>query len=107
MSQFVESDLEQATLEWFQDLGYQTLYGPDISKGGSFAEREGFGDVVLYERLHSALKRINRQYSHSVLAELVKKITRQQSLSIVQNNIAFQKFITDGIDVEVRRNNFV
>ncbi len=103
MSQFVESDLEQATLEWFQDLGYQTLYGPDISKGGSFAEREGFGDVVLYERLHSALKRINRQYSHSVLAELVKKITRQQSLSIVQNNIAFQKFITDGIDVEVRQ----
>ncbi len=103
MSQFVENDLEQATLEWFQDLGYQTLYGPDISKGGSFAEREGFGDVVLYERLHSALKRINRQYSHSVIAELVKKITRQQSLSIVQNNIAFQKFITDGIDVEIRQ----
>lgn len=103
MSNFIENDLEQAVLEWFQDLGYQTLYGPDISSGGSFAERESFGDVVLYNRLHSALKRINRQYSDNVIDELVKKITRQQSLSIIQNNIAFQKIITDGIDVEIRK----
>ncbi|MCP3775500.1 type I restriction endonuclease subunit R [Paenibacillus sp. MZ04-78.2] len=103
MSNFIENDLEQATLEWLQNLGYQTLYGPDISPGGSFSERESFGDVVLYDRLHSALKRINKQYSNDVITELVKKITRQQSLSIVQNNVAFQKFITDGIDVEVRQ----
>ena len=103
MSNFNENHLEQAVIEWFQDLGYQTLYGPDISPGGSFAERESFGDVVLYGRLHSALKRINRQYSERVIDELVKKITRQQSLSISQNNAAFQKKITDGIDVEVRQ----
>ncbi|MDD2476434.1 MAG: HsdR family type I site-specific deoxyribonuclease, partial [Dysgonamonadaceae bacterium] len=103
MSNFTENHLEQAVLEWFQDLGYQTLYGPDVSPGGSFAERESFGDVVLYGRLHSALKRINRQYSERVIDELVKKITRQQSLSISQNNAAFQKIITDGIDVEVRQ----
>lgn len=103
MSNFIENDLEQATLEWLQNLGYQTLYGPDISPGGSFSERESFGDVVLYDRLHSALKRINKQYSNDTIAEMVKKITRQQSLSIVQNNVAFQKLITDGIDVEVRQ----
>ena len=104
MSNFIENDLEQATLEWFQNLGYQTLYGPDISPGGSFAERETFGDVVLYGRLHSALKRINREYSNDTIEEIVKKITRQQSLSIVHNNIAFQKMVTDGIDVEIRQN---
>lgn len=104
MSNFIENDLEQATLEWFQNLGYQTLYGPDISPGGSFAERESFGDVVLYGRLHSALKRINREYSNDTIEEIVKKITRQQSLSIVHNNIAFQKMVTDGIDVEIRQN---
>ena len=104
MSKFIENDLEQAALEWFQDLGYQTQYGPDISPGGSFSERESFGDVVLYDRLHSALKRINKQYSNDTISELVKKITRQQSLSIVQNNVAFQKLLTDGIDVEVKQN---
>ena len=103
MSNFIENDLEQAVLEWFQDLGYQTQYGPDISPGGSFSERESFGDVVLYDRLHSALKRINKQYSNDTISELVKKITRQQSLSIVQNNVAFQKLLTDGIDVEVKQ----
>ncbi|MEE4577420.1 type I restriction endonuclease subunit R [Paenibacillus polymyxa] len=103
MANFIEDELEQAVLEWFQNLGYQTLYGPDISHGGSFAERESFGDVVLYSRLHSALKRINRQYSETIIDELVKKITRQQSLSIIQNNVAFQKMITDGIDVEVHQ----
>ena len=91
MSNFIENDLEQAALEWLQDLGYQTQYGPDISPGGSFSERESFGDVVLYDRLHSALKRINKQYSNDTISELVKKITRQQSLSIVQNNVAVQK----------------
>lgn len=103
MSNFIENDLEQATLEWLQNLGYQTLYGPDISLGGSFSERDSFGDVVLYGRLHSALKRINKQYSDDVISELVKKVTRQQSLSIVQNNMAFKKIITDGIDVEIRQ----
>ena len=103
MANFIENDLEQAVLEWFQDLGYQTQYGPDISPGGSFSERESFGDVVLYDRLHSALKRINKQYSNDTISELVKKITRQQSLSIVQNNVAFQKLLTDGIDVEVKQ----
>ena len=103
MSKFIENDLEQAVMEWFQDLGYQTQYGPDISPGGSFSERESFGDVVLYDRLHSALKRINKQYSNDTISELVKKITRQQSLSIVQNNVAFQKLLTDGIDVEVKQ----
>ena len=101
MPNFIENDLEQAALEWFQNIGYQTLYGPDISPGGSFAERESFGDVVLYDRLHSALKRINKDFSSETITELVKKITRQQSMSIVQNNIAFQKILTDGLDVEV------
>jgi type I restriction enzyme, R subunit len=105
MQHFTENNLEQAVMEWFKDLGYQTLYGPDISPGGSFAERESFGDVVLYGRLHSALKRINRQYSDSTIDELVKKITRQKSLSVSQNNAVFQRLITDGIDVEIHQKN--
>ncbi len=47
MAIFIENNLERAVMGWFQDLGYQTLYGPDLSPGGSFYERERFGDVVL------------------------------------------------------------
>lgn len=73
MAIFIENNLERAVMGWFQDLGYQTQYGPDLSPGGSFSERERFGDVVLYDRLHHALKRINRQYSDDIIAELTKK----------------------------------
>lgn len=103
MAAFIEDNLEQAAMEWFRDLGYQTQYGPDLSPGGSFSERECFGDVVLYDRLYHALKRINRQYSDDIIAELVKKITRQQSMSIVQNNENFQRLLTEGVDVEISR----
>ena len=77
MSKFIENDLEQAVMEWFQDLGYQTQYGPDISPGGSFSERESFGDVVLYDRLHSALKRITmlKQVKKTFKPEFINRLS--------------------------------
>jgi len=105
MFEFREDHLEQATLEWLQNLGYQTLYGPDISPGGSFSERDSFYDVVLYGRLKTALKRINSKFSDSLIEELTKKITRQQSLSLLHNNMDFQKMLTEGIDVEIQQSN--
>ena len=29
-----EDELEQAALEWFEELGYETAFAPDISPGG-------------------------------------------------------------------------
>ena len=34
-----ESHLEEATLEWFRELGYQTIHGPNIVPGEPGAER--------------------------------------------------------------------
>ncbi len=36
-----ESTVEQATLSWFWELGYQTLFGPDIAYDGPKAEGTG------------------------------------------------------------------
>ncbi len=33
-----ESVLEQATLDWFKELGYSVLFGPDIAPDGPTAE---------------------------------------------------------------------
>lgn len=32
---FTESEVERATLFWFQDLGYQVRSGPEIAPGNS------------------------------------------------------------------------
>ena len=62
MSEFkyLESDLEEATLEWLAEMDYSILAGPDIAHDGEYAERDSYHDVVLTERLREALVRINK-----------------------------------------------
>jgi len=54
-----ESHVEEATLEWFGQLGYSTACGEDIAPEGTHAERESFGDVLLIQRLRDAIDRLN------------------------------------------------
>ncbi|BAF58902.1 hypothetical protein PTH_0721 [Pelotomaculum thermopropionicum SI] len=54
-----ESLIEQATLQWLAEFGYETAFGPEISPGGERPERESFRDVVLAGRLRAALGQLN------------------------------------------------
>ena len=56
MQRFIESDLEQAALEWFEELGYENVFGPDLAPDGDFSEREGFDEVILQERLMESME---------------------------------------------------
>ena len=59
MTTFTESVVEDATLDWFAELGYTVAHGPDLAPGEAASERATYGDVVLVERLRAALARIN------------------------------------------------
>lgn len=37
-----ESHVEAAAIEWFEQLGYSFVHGPEIAPGESAAERETF-----------------------------------------------------------------
>ena len=54
-----EFDLELATLNWLQSLGYQLVYGPDIAPARPGSERTDYAQVILVGRLKDALHRIN------------------------------------------------
>ena len=41
-----EQDLEELAMAWFKQLGYHTLYGPDIEPGGSPRTLE-YSEVIL------------------------------------------------------------
>lgn len=58
MTVFTEEQLEQTTLAWFENLGYDIEYGPDIAFDGSRPERDA-KDVILGRRLREVLERIN------------------------------------------------
>jgi type I restriction enzyme R subunit len=55
MSNFTESDVEEAALYYFEPLGYTVLSGPDIAPGEPGAERSSYADVVLVDHLRELL----------------------------------------------------
>ena len=54
-----EDQLEQETLGWLADVGYASIFGPDIALDGNAPERTNYQQVVLIERLRQALQKLN------------------------------------------------
>ncbi|MCG5054171.1 MAG: hypothetical protein KA712_14500 [Myxococcales bacterium] len=72
MTAFTESVVEQATLAWFEALGYTITAGPSIASGEPGQERQTYADVVLDGRLRDALARLNPTVAREGLA--IKKM---------------------------------
>lgn len=102
MSTFNENVIEQAALEYFAELGYQRVHGPEIAPGESGAERESYEDVVLWGRLRDALRRINPASDAALIAEAVKTVQRAESQSPIDENARLHQLMTDGVPVEHR-----
>jgi hypothetical protein len=56
---FTESTIEQAAIDWLQELGYEYAFGPDLAFDGPAPERENYEDVILLNRLRDAIGRLN------------------------------------------------
>jgi type I restriction enzyme R subunit len=101
---FCESHLEEATLEWFKELDYEIVFGPDIAPDGEYPEREDYSDVLLRERLKEALSRINPKMPSDGIEDAFRQIIIPQNPSLIINNKAFQKMTTEGVNVSYRGN---
>jgi type I restriction enzyme R subunit len=99
---FTESIVEEAAIDWLKRLGYQYLAGPDIACDGDHPERGSYSDVVLVERLRSALASLNSGIPAEALEDAFRKVTRPDSPSLIVNNRQFHKVLADGVDVEYR-----
>ena len=99
-----ESLVEEAALAWFRDLGYETLFGPEIAPGELHAERLTFHDVVLVDRLRSALANINPQIPSEAREDALRKMVGAglDSAVLEVNNHRFHQYLTEGINVAYR-----
>lgn len=102
MSAFNENVVELAALEYFAELGYQRVHGPDIAPGEPGSERQSYADVILWERLRDTLQRINPGIDVSLITEAAKAVQRAESQSSIDENARLHKLITEGIPVEHR-----
>ncbi len=105
MSHFHESDLEIATLEWLEELGFKIAFGPTIAHDGESPERGSYKDVILTDRLRSAIAQINPTIPKENQEEVIKKVINiaYSNPSLLVTNHAFHKLLTEGVDVEYRR----
>jgi len=97
-----ESEVEEATLDILKELGYSIIYGPDISEGGINEERK-YNEIILVNRLRTALEKINKDIPKEAIEEAIKKVIRTDSQNQTVNNQHFHKYITEGVPVQYKR----
>lgn len=93
-----EADVERSLLEQFRELGYDTASGPEIAPGGERSERKTWADVVLRDRLRSALVRINAHLPAGAVEEALRKVGRLESPSLVLFSFNEILVATDGLE---------
>lgn len=102
-SRITENTIEEFAIELLEKSGYQYLYGPDIAPDGDRLERESFEDVLLLERLRTAVGRINPDIPVEVRENAIKQIQRLNSPELIANNEAFHRMLTEGIKVSYQK----
>jgi type I restriction enzyme R subunit len=105
MSNFTESVVEDAALEWLDGLGYTVLHGPEIAAGEPGAERTdpGYGDVILRNRLRKSLERLNPGLPPEAIQDAFRRLTWAVGPSQVTRNHAFHQKLVEGLTVEYTR----
>ena len=98
-----ESTVEAAALLWFEGLHYEVANGPDLAPDGASPERATYGEVVLLDRLRSAIARLNPDLPAVAIDDAIRKVTVTESPSLVENNRRFHRWLIDGVDVEYAR----
>lgn len=69
-----KDQLEQLSLNWFQPIGYDYIFGYDIAHGEPAAERSDYRQIILHDRLLSKLEVINPHIPVATLEQVSKPI---------------------------------
>jgi type I restriction enzyme, R subunit len=110
MSKITESEIEEFAIELLEKSGeskkqegYHYVYGPDIAPDSENPERESFEEVILIERLRSAVRKINPSIPTDIREEALKRILRLSSPELIANNESFHRMLTEGIKVSYQK----
>ena len=79
MSMLTEAEVESVLLDQLQELGYTRLPDSVIGPDGTAPERASYGDVILVDRLESAVARLNPYIPAEARQEAIKRIMGAES----------------------------
>lgn len=96
MSKIFESTIEEFVIELLETQGWEYLSPEDQEQ-----ERESLSEVVLRNRLKNAIDTLNPIISDDAKEQAIRLVLNLPSQNLMDNNEAFHKLLTEGIEVEV------
>ena len=102
-TRFLESAIEELSLQWLKGLGYRPISGPSIAPEEVTAERTDYGEVILLGRLRETLCRLNPNLPSEALEDALRRVLRVDGPSLEERNRAFHRMLVDGVTVEYSR----
>jgi len=104
MERLTENAIEAFAIKLFERLGYSYVYAPEIAPDADRPERSRYDEVLLTERLHTAVRRINSSVPLAAQLEAIKEVERIHSPESLANNEAFHRMLTEGVKVSYQQN---
>lgn len=96
MTKIFESTIEEFVIELLQNQGWQYL-SPEEQE----LERPNLSEVVLKNRLRRAIENINPHLSDEAREQALRQVLNLPSQNLIDNNEAFHRLLTEGIEIEV------
>ncbi len=85
-----ENMAEQATLDWFEELGYERVFGPDIAPGGLVVDYIGIltdeflDDVKHMEHRNLAVELLERLLKDDIKARFATNVVLKQAEALTE-----------------------
>ena len=96
MTKIFESTIEEYVIELLQNQGFEYL-APEEQE----LERPNLSEVVLKKRLKRAIDELNPDISEEAKEQALRQVLNLPSQNLIDNNEAFHRMLTEGIEVEV------
>lgn len=98
-----EDQLEQEAISWLVETGYTHLYGPDIALDGSNPERTNYQQVVLVERLSTAVNRLNPSIPVVAREDAIQQVLDLGIPVLLSANRRFHQLLVTGVPVQYQK----
>jgi type I restriction enzyme R subunit len=98
-----EDQLEQETLVWLGEVGYNHLHGPAIAPDGENPERVNYQQVLLPFRLREAIHRLNPEIPTAAKEDALKQVMDLGIPALLTANRHFHKLLVGGVPVQYQK----
>ena len=98
-----EDQLEQETLGWLREAGWQVVHGPAMAPDGDAPERGNYREVILLGRLREAVARLNPQVPAQAREDALQQVLNLGHPALLAANRAFHRLLVSGVPVQYQK----